>query len=51
MFINLFSTRLSLNSSLSSSLLAFTADVNLLDSLTSTIPLSVEANLVYSDGS
>ena len=51
MFLNLFSTRFSTNSTTASDLSAFAADVNLLDSLTSALPLSVQAKLVYSDGS
>jgi len=51
MFLNLFSTRFSMNSTSTSDLTAFAADVNLLDHLTSSLPLSVQAKLVYSDGS
>ena len=51
MFLNIFSTRLSLNTTTPADLAAFTDDVNLLDSLTSSIPLSVTSQLIYSDGS
>ena len=51
MFTNIFSTRLSLNGTTSSDLSAFSSDVNLLDSLTSSIPLSLSTQIFYNDGS
>ena len=51
MFLNIYTTRLALNSTTAADLLAFTSDVNLLDSLTNSIPLSIQAQLSYSDGS
>lgn len=51
MFLNVFSTRYSLNGTTSSDLSNFAADVNLLDGLTSALPLSVQSKLMYSDGS
>ena len=51
MFLNIFATRLSLNNTTPADLATFAGDVNLLDSKTAAIPLSVETNLTYSDGS
>lgn len=51
MFLNIFATRLTLNNTTPADLATFAGDVNLLDSKTAAIPLSVETNLTYSDGS